>query len=86
MGISFEGPSWLFGNIASVMTSSSMSQSTLNKWHNALSYHCVRECIALSINRFINIPGKHNLSDIIAKPFRWVNLWALNHTLRFCED
>ena len=46
MGFSVDGPAWVFGDNASVITSSTIPQSTLNKRHNALSYHRVRESIA----------------------------------------
>jgi hypothetical protein len=46
MGISLDGPSWKVGNNASVITSSTIPHSALNKRHNALAYHCARECIA----------------------------------------
>jgi hypothetical protein len=39
MGIPIDGPAWGFGDNASVITSSTIPQSTLNKRHNALSYH-----------------------------------------------
>jgi hypothetical protein len=41
MGVSIEGPSWMFGDNLSVITSSTIPESSLNKWHNALSYHLV---------------------------------------------
>ena len=37
MGIPIDGPAWLFGDNQSVVTSSTIPQSTLNKRHNALS-------------------------------------------------
>ena len=45
MGISVDGPAWAFGDNASVITSFTISQSTLNKRHNALSYHRVRDTV-----------------------------------------
>jgi hypothetical protein len=46
MVIPLDGTSWMFGGNQSVITSSTIPHSTLNKRHNALSYHCVSECIA----------------------------------------
>jgi hypothetical protein len=43
MGIPLDGASLMFGDNASVITSSTIPHSTLNKRHNALTYHCVRE-------------------------------------------
>ena len=43
MGMPIDGPSWMFGDNQSVLTSSTISPSLLSKRHNALSYHRVRE-------------------------------------------
>ena len=55
MGISFDGPAWMFGDNQSVLTSSTIPQSSLNKLHNALSYHRVREAIAFGIINFMHV-------------------------------
>jgi hypothetical protein len=44
-----DGPGWMLGDNQSVITSSTITESTLNKRENALSYHLVRECIAANI-------------------------------------
>ena len=53
IGIPIDGKSWLFGDNQSVIISSTIPQSTLNKFHKALSYHCVHECIAIGIIHYI---------------------------------
>jgi hypothetical protein len=58
MGIPLNGPSWMFDNNASVIASSTIPHSTLNKRHNALSYHCVRECIASKILYLLHCSAK----------------------------
>jgi hypothetical protein len=55
MGIPIDGPSWMFGDNQSVINSSTIPESTLNKRQNALSYHLVRECIAANIMYFIHV-------------------------------
>ena len=45
MGVPLDGPAWLFGDNESVVKSSIIPASTLNKRHNALSYHTVRSAI-----------------------------------------
>ena len=45
-GVPIQGPSWLFGDIKSIVTSSTIPHSSLNKQWNALSYHKVREAVA----------------------------------------
>ena len=39
LGVPVEGPSWIFGDNKSVVTSSTIPSSTLKKRWNALSYH-----------------------------------------------
>ena len=52
LGVPIDGPSWLFGNNKSVITSSTIPHSTLSKCWNALSYHEVHESIASGIIHF----------------------------------
>ena len=67
MGIPLDGPAWLFGDNQSVITSSTLPHSKLNKRHNALSYHRVREAIASGILYFIYIKSEHNPADALTK-------------------
>jgi hypothetical protein len=67
LGIPIDGPSWMFGDNQSVITSSTIPHSNLNKRHNALSYHRVRECIASGILIFSHIAGANNPSDVLTK-------------------
>ena len=46
---------------------STIPASTLNKRHNALSYHTVRSAIAANIIKFRHIPGDVNISDMLTK-------------------
>jgi hypothetical protein len=83
MQIPLNSPSWMFGNNASLITSSTIPHSTLNKRHNALSYRCVRECIASKILYLLHCSGKLNLTDMLNKPLGWVSFWPLVQTLFF---
>jgi hypothetical protein len=83
MGIPIDGPSWLFGDNQSVITSSTIPQSTLNKRHNALSYHRVRECIAMDIITFMHVSGKDNPSDVLTKFLGYTKLRPLIQPLLF---
>ena len=83
MGIPIDGPSWMFGDNQSVITSSTIPESTLNKRHNALSYHLVRECVAAKIINFVHISGKVNPSDLLTKFLSWSNFWPLIQPLLF---
>jgi len=59
--------SYMFGDNKSVVTSSTIPHSKLNKRHNALSYHRVREAIAARIIDFLYIDGKTNPADVLSK-------------------
>jgi hypothetical protein len=83
MGIPIDGPAWMFGDNFSVITSSTIPQSTLNKRHNALSYHRVRECIASGILYFIHVEGCYNPSDVLTKYLGWAKFWPLIQPLLF---
>jgi hypothetical protein len=83
MGIPLDGPSWMFGDNQSVITSSTIPHSNLNKRHNALSYHRVREAIASEIIYFVHISGKFNPSDVLTKFLTWAKFWPLIQPLLF---
>jgi hypothetical protein len=83
MGIPIDGPAWMFGDNQSVITSSNIPHSSLNKRHNALSYHRVREAISAGILYFIHIDGKLNPSDILTKFLAWATFWPLIQPLLF---
>jgi hypothetical protein len=83
MGIPLDGPSWLFGDNSSVITSSTIPHSTLNKRHNALSYHRVRECIAFRIINFLHVPSINNPSDILTKFLGFAKMQPLIRPLLF---
>jgi hypothetical protein len=82
-GIPFDGPTWTFGDNASVITSSTIPQSTLNKEHNALSYHFFCESIAAKILYLVHVEGKYNHSDILTEALGWVNCCPLVQPLLF---
>jgi hypothetical protein len=83
MGIPLDGPTWMFGDNASVITSSTIPHSTLNKRHNALSYHRVRECIAAKVLYLLHIDGTLNPSDALTKALGWAKFWPLIQPLLF---
>ena len=81
MGLPIDGPYWLFGDNSSVITSSTTPHSTLNKRHNALSYHRLRESIA-GIH-FLHVSGIHNPSDVLTKFLGYAKLKYLIRPLLF---
>jgi hypothetical protein len=46
LGVPIDGTVWMFGDNHSVITSSTIPHSSLNKRQDALSYHRVRDAIA----------------------------------------
>jgi hypothetical protein len=83
MGIPLDGPAWMFGDNQSVITSSTIPHSSLNKRHNALAYHRVREAVAANVMYFMKVSGKTNVSDIFTKFLAWVDFWPLVQPLLF---
>ena len=67
LGVPVNEKSYMFGDNESMVNSSKNLYSKLTKYHNALSYHCVREAIASGFLKFTYIPGKINPADILSK-------------------
>ena len=80
LGVRIEEPSFLFGDNESVVKSSTVPHSLLNKRHHALSYHTVREAIAAGIVEFHHIPGTENPADILSK--HWGHAQVYHHLLK----
>ena len=66
-GIPIDGPATVLCDNKSVVMNSSVPASVLNKRHNAICYHRVREAQAAQIIRVAWIPGDLNLSDLLTK-------------------
>jgi hypothetical protein len=67
VGFPFHNKSYMFGDNQAVVVNSSIFHSFLNKRHNALSYHRVREMIAAKILGYYWIDWKLNPTDIVSK-------------------
>ena len=67
MGIPIDGSTSVFCDNKSVVTSSSVPESTLSKKHLGICYHAVRESVAAKIIRICHIDGKSNLADCLTK-------------------
>jgi hypothetical protein len=83
MGMPLDGPSWMYGDNQSVITSSTIPHSLLSKRHNALSYHRVREAIAKRIFYFCKLDGKQNPADCLTKPAGHQVFWPITKVLLF---
>jgi hypothetical protein len=80
------GPTYLFGDNESIVTSGSIPQSTLNKRHVALSFHRVRESITAGIVRFYHVPTNHNPADLLSKHWAHSTVSHHLHELLFRSD
>ena len=85
MGIPIEGPAWMFGDNQSVITSSTIPQSTLKKRHNALAYHRVRSAIAAGFLYFCHIDGTDNIADVMTKFLPFAVFWPHIQPILFCR-
>lgn len=85
MGVPIDGPSWLLGDNKSVIDSSTIPSSTLNKRHNALAYHRVRAAIAAKIIVFGKIDGKENPSDVCTKFLGHIPMFKLIEPILFTK-
>ena len=85
MGTPIDGPTWLLGDNKSVVTSSIVPTATLNKRHNALAYHRVREAIAHEILKFCYIKGIENPADVMTKFLPYPVMWPLIQPFLFCK-
>ena len=68
---------YVFGDNKTVVNASSVPHSKLNKRHNALSYHYVREAIAAGIMRMHHIRGPTNPADILSKHWDHATIWPV---------
>ena len=83
LGVPIDGPSYLFGDNGSVVTSSTFPDSQLGKRHHALSHHFVREAIASEMLAFHHIPGKINPSNVLSKHWGHAQVWPMLKAILF---
>ena len=67
MGIPIDGCTNVFCDNKSVVTNTTIPQSTLQKKHNMIAYHKVRESVAMEAVRIAHEKGKNYLSDALTK-------------------
>ena len=83
LGVPVVEPTKVFGDNLGVIQNASCQDAVLQKKHVAITFHCVRECVAAKIIEPYHIEGKDNFADIFTKPvdgtlFRyhaWDLLW-----------
>jgi hypothetical protein len=76
-GVPLDGKAYMFGDNQSVITSSTIPHSSLNKQHNALAYHRCREAIASNVIWFFHVKGTVNPADVLTKFLGHSVFWPL---------
>ena len=66
-GIPIDGPTDVYCDNGSVVTSAQRVERHLNKKHNAICFHRVRECVAHKMIRVTKEDGGTNLADLFTK-------------------
>ena len=83
LGVPIMNKAYIFGDNKSVVTSTTVPKSMLNKRDNMLSYHRVREAIAAKILEFHWPSSNQNRSDILIKHWDYMEV---KDTIRECFD
>ena len=66
-GIPVQGPANTYGDNGAVIKNTSIPESTLNKKHNSINYHIVRESVAARIMRIGKEDTETNIADAFTK-------------------
>ena len=80
-GIPIEGPTKIFCDNRDVILNSSRPESTLQKKHNAINCHVVREAAAAGIPRVGKEDGTTNLEDLLTKVLMGQKRWDLCYSI-----
>jgi hypothetical protein len=70
MGIPLTGPSYIFADNKSQVTSSTIPELTLKKKCNSICYNAVQESVAMGESLITHINSEDNLSDLMTKVTR----------------
>ena len=76
-GVPIDGPASVFCDNRGVVKNASIPESTLQKKHNAINYHAVREAAAAGILRVGKEDGDTNLADMLTKVLTSEKRWHL---------
>jgi hypothetical protein len=68
MGVPLEGPANVLIDNESVFKNATIPTSTLQKKHNSICYHYVREAVAAGCMRIAHVLSDENLADMFTKP------------------
>ena len=77
LGVPIRDKSYMFGDNKSVVTSSTIPNSTISKRHHLASYHRFREAIAAKFISFHWKDGQSNPADILSKHWEFATVWPM---------
>ena len=83
LGVPIRDKSYMFGDNKSVVTSSTIPNSTISKRHHLASYHRVREAIAAKFISYHWKDGKSNPADILSKHWEFATVWPMLKPILF---
>ena len=83
LGVPIRDKSYMFGDNKSVVTSSTIPNSTISKRHHLASYHRVREAMAAKFISFHWKDGKSNPADILSKHWEFATVWPMLKPILF---
>ena len=83
LGVPIRNKSYMFGDNKSVVTSSTIPNSTISKRHHLASYHRVREAIAAKFISFHWKDGNSNPADILSKHWEFATVWPMLKPILF---
>ena len=83
LGVPIRDKSYMFGDNKSVVTSSTIPNSTISKRQHLASYHRVREAIAAKFISFHWKDGKSNPADILSKHWEFATVWPMLKPILF---
>jgi hypothetical protein len=83
LGVPIYTKAYMFGDNESVVNSSSTPHAKLHKRHNALSFHRVREAVAMKIIGYYHIRSETNPSDVLSKHWGHSQVWPLLQCVLF---
>ena len=83
LGVPIRDKSYMFGDNRSVVTSSTIPNSTISNTHHLASYHRVREAIAAKYISFHWKDGKSNPADILSKHWEFATVWPMLKPILF---
>ena len=83
LGVPIHETSYMFGNNKTVIDISSKPHTKLHKYHNALSFHRVREAVASKYVNFSFLDGRYNPADILSKHWGYQQIWTILKLILF---